>query len=157
MIGFISALVSTIVGVWQSVYLKMLMRLGLEKNFVSILLFHHIQLHWTNGTLSWILLFPVVLITEYSEGSWRNLSISYLLVSSIIQYMSSIASYYVQLFVLSHWQTMSLVTSLSYSITSTFKRVAIILASVVYFGKTLTWSNLLGITIASIGMCILVS
>ena len=42
MIGFISALVSTIVGVWQSVYLKMLMRLGLEKNFVSILLFHHI-------------------------------------------------------------------------------------------------------------------
>ena len=52
---------------------------------------------------------------------------------------------------------MSLVTSLSYSITSTFKRVAIILASVVYFGKTLTWSNLLGITIASIGMWILVS
>ena len=34
MVGFISALVSTIVGVWQSVYLKMLMRLGLEKNFV---------------------------------------------------------------------------------------------------------------------------
>lgn len=34
MIGFVSALVSTIVGVWQSVYLKMLMRMGLEKNFV---------------------------------------------------------------------------------------------------------------------------
>lgn len=34
MIGFMSALISTIVGVWQSVYLKMLMRLGLEKNFV---------------------------------------------------------------------------------------------------------------------------
>lgn len=47
---------------------------------------------------------------------------------------------------------MSLVTSLSYSIASTFKRVTIILASVAYFGKKLTWSNLLGITIASVGM-----
>lgn len=34
-IGFVCALVSTIVGVWQSVYLKMLMRMGMEKNFVS--------------------------------------------------------------------------------------------------------------------------
>lgn len=35
MIGFLSALISTIVGVWQSVYVKMLMRLGLEKNYVG--------------------------------------------------------------------------------------------------------------------------
>lgn len=35
-IGFISALISTIVGVSQSVYLKMLMRMGFEKNFVRI-------------------------------------------------------------------------------------------------------------------------
>ena len=35
MIGFVSALVSTVVGVWQSVYLKMLRRMGLEKNFVG--------------------------------------------------------------------------------------------------------------------------
>ena len=34
-IGFVSALISTIVGVWQSVYVKMLMRLGLEKNYVG--------------------------------------------------------------------------------------------------------------------------
>lgn len=33
-IGFISALISTIVGVSQSVYLKMLMRMGFDKNFV---------------------------------------------------------------------------------------------------------------------------
>ena len=40
-IGFISALISTIVGVSQSVYLKMLMRMGLEKNFVfAIRSFH---------------------------------------------------------------------------------------------------------------------
>ena len=41
MIGFLSALVSTVVGVWQSVYLKMLMRLGLEKNFVSMIFINH--------------------------------------------------------------------------------------------------------------------
>lgn len=46
---------------------------------------------------------------------------------------------------------MSLVTSLSYSICSTFKRVAIILASAYYFDKTLTMSNLFGILVASIG------
>ena len=38
-IGFVSALISTIVGVSQSVYLKMLMRMGFEKNFVFICLF----------------------------------------------------------------------------------------------------------------------
>lgn len=47
---------------------------------------------------------------------------------------------------------MSLVTSLSYSICSTFKRVAIILASAAYFKKTLTVSNLFGIVVASAGM-----
>ena len=41
MIGFMSALVSTVVGVWQSVYLKMLMRLGLEKNFVLVLFIYY--------------------------------------------------------------------------------------------------------------------
>ena len=54
------------------------------------------QLHWTNGTLSWILLLPIVVITEYSEGSWRNINLKHLFISSIIQYMSSIASYYVR-------------------------------------------------------------
>ena len=39
-IGFVCALVSTIVGVWQSVYLKMLMRMGMEKNFVRVFLTH---------------------------------------------------------------------------------------------------------------------
>lgn len=53
------------------------------------------QLHWTNGTLSWILLLPIVVITEYSEGSWKNINVKHLFISSIIQYMSSIASYYV--------------------------------------------------------------
>ncbi|KAK8796957.1 hypothetical protein WA588_001082 [Blastocystis sp. NMH] len=140
-IGFVSALISTIVGVWQSVYVKMLMRLGLEKNY----------LHWTNGTLSWILLLPIVMITEYSEGSWRNINVKHLFISSIIQYMSSIASYYVSVREVPYGKTMSLVTSLSYSIASTFKRVAIILTSVLYFGKTLSFSNILGICVASIG------
>ena len=36
-VGFVCALISTIVGVWQSVYLKMLMRMGMEKNFVGSL------------------------------------------------------------------------------------------------------------------------
>lgn len=32
--GFLCALISTIIGVWQSVYLKMLMKMGFEKNYV---------------------------------------------------------------------------------------------------------------------------
>lgn len=92
-----------------------------------------------------------MVITEYSEGSWKNISVRHLFVSSIIQYMSSIASYYVRVMGFDDEQTMSLVTSLSYSIASTFKRVAIILTSVIYFGKTLSLSNILGICVASIG------
>ncbi|KAK8829869.1 hypothetical protein WA577_001261 [Blastocystis sp. JDR] len=131
MVGFMSALVSTVVGVWQSVYLKMLMRMGLEKNF----------LHWCNGTFSWILLMPIVLYYEYRVGSWRNINFKHLIISSLVQYLSSIASYY----------TMSLVTSLSYSIASTLKRVSIIISSVLYFGKSITLSNLFGIAVASFG------
>ena len=130
-VGFVCALISTIVGVWQSVYLKMLMRMGMEKNF----------LHWCNGTVSWVLLLPIVFFCEYNMGTYRHINVANLVISAVVQYMSSIASYY----------TMSLVTSLSYSICSTFKRVSIILASVAYFGKTLTLSNLLGIIIASLG------
>lgn len=95
------------------------------------------------------------MITEYSEGSWKNINVKHLFVSSIIQYMSSIASYYVRVKGFDNEQTMSLVTSLSYSIASTFKRVAIILTSVVYFGKTLSLSNILGICVASIGTMLL--
>ena len=90
------------------------------------------------------------MITEYSEGSWRNINVKHLFISSIIQYMSSIASYYVSV-----REVPSLVTSLSYSIASTFKRVAIILTSVLYFGKTLSFSNILGICVASIGSVLL--
>lgn len=46
---------------------------------------------------------------------------------------------------------MSLVTSLSYSIASTLKRVSIIISSVLYFGKSITLSNLFGIAVASFG------
>ena len=34
LVGFIYAILSTVIGVWQGVYLKMLMRTGLQKNFV---------------------------------------------------------------------------------------------------------------------------
>lgn len=32
--GFICALLSTIIGVWQSIYLKMLMHMGMDRNYV---------------------------------------------------------------------------------------------------------------------------
>lgn len=35
--GFLCALISTVIGVWQSIYLKMLMKLGFEKNYVPLL------------------------------------------------------------------------------------------------------------------------
>ena len=53
-VGFICALASTIVGVWQGVYLKMLMKTGLTKEYVYFFLFCrlvdsfvqlHIELH----------------------------------------------------------------------------------------------------------------
>lgn len=94
---------------------------------------------------------PIVLYYEYRVGSWRNINIKHLLVSSIVQYLSSIASYYVITGNGCNAQTMSLVTSLSYSIASTLKRVSIIISSVLYFGKPITFSNLFGIAVASFG------
>ena len=46
---------------------------------------------------------------------------------------------------------MFLLSSLSYSITSTFKRVAIILTTSLFFGKHLSFENVLGVAIATVG------
>ena len=94
---------------------------------------------------------PIVLYYEYRVGSWRNINFKHLLISSLVQYLSSIASYYVVAEKEPNAQTMSLVTSLSYSIASTLKRVSIIISSVLYFGKSITLSNLFGIAVASFG------
>ena len=37
LLGFFYALSSTVISVWQGVYLKMLMRTGLHKNFVHLM------------------------------------------------------------------------------------------------------------------------
>ena len=94
---------------------------------------------------------PIVLYYEYRVGSWRNINFKHLIISSLVQYLSSIASYYVVAEKEPNAQTMSLVTSLSYSIASTLKRVSIIISSVLYFGKSITLSNLFGIAVASFG------
>ena len=94
---------------------------------------------------------PIVLYYEYRVGSWRNINLKHLIISSLVQYLSSIASYYVVAGNEPKAQTMSLVTSLSYSIASTLKRVSIIISSVLYFGKSITLSNLFGIAVASFG------
>ena len=94
---------------------------------------------------------PIVLYYEYRVGSWRNINFKHLIISSLVQYLSSIASYYVVAEKEPNAQTMSLVTSLSYSIASTLKRVSIIISSVQYFGKSITLSNLFGIAVASFG------
>ena len=47
---------------------------------------------------------------------------------------------------------MYLLSSLSYSIASTFKRVSIIIATTIIFHKTLSFGNIAGIAVASIGI-----
>ena len=47
---------------------------------------------------------------------------------------------------------MYLLSSLSYSIASTFKRVSIIIATTIIFHKTLSFGNMAGIAVASIGI-----
>ena len=94
---------------------------------------------------------PIVLYYDYPVGSWRNINFKHLIISSLVQYLSTLASYYVVAEKEPNAQTMSLVTSLSYSIASTLKRVSIIISSVLYFGKSITLSNLFGIAVASFG------
>lgn len=43
--------------------------------------------------VSWILLLPLVVINEVRQGTWRDLNFSNLIISSVVQYLSSIASY----------------------------------------------------------------
>ncbi|KAK8825638.1 hypothetical protein WA577_000809, partial [Blastocystis sp. JDR] len=129
--GFGCALVSTIVSVWQGVYLKMLMKRGLTKEFI----------HLCNCTLSCILLLPVIITMELRRESTTYIRWGDMVLSALIQYVSSISSY----------KAMFLLSSLSYSITSTFKRVAIIVATSLFFGKRLSAGNVLGVGIATIG------
>lgn len=93
LVGFVCALLSTIIGVWQGIYLKMLMRTGLQKNFVATKSFNYNQIHLCNATISSILLFPLVLYMEYSNSSFHHIHVKGVLLSALLQYLSSISSY----------------------------------------------------------------
>ncbi|KAK8798788.1 hypothetical protein WA158_007872 [Blastocystis sp. Blastoise] len=130
--GFIFALLSTLTSVWQSIYVKMLMRYGIDKDY----------LHLLNGLLSVILLCPCVIIYEYYNKTYESINIKGMILCSLLQYFASIGSY----------KSLSLISSLTYSILNTFKRVAIIIISALYFGKYLSSQNIFGIVIAVLGV-----
>ena len=151
--GFICALLSTVIGVWQSIYLKMLMKFGFEKNFVCIcVLWIKVKVHLCNGLLSCILLFPVVLVMEWRSVSFHHLQWGNIAISALLQYCSSISSYSVWLHCFGNIQAMYLLSSLSYSIASTFKRVSIIIVTSIVFHKVLSIGNVAGIFVATVGM-----
>lgn len=97
--GFICALLSTIIGVWQSIYLKMLMHMGMDRNYVrfAIRFFLTAQVHLCNGLLSCCILLPIVVFFEVRRSTYQLIRWDHVFISAFLQYLSSISSYSVRL------------------------------------------------------------
>lgn len=93
--GFICALLSTIIGVWQSIYLKMLMHMGMDRNYVLLCdwLILPVQVHLCNGLLSCCILFPIVVFFEVRRSTYQMIRWDHVFISAFLQYLSSISSY----------------------------------------------------------------
>jgi solute carrier family 35 protein E1 len=135
LIGFLSAILSTFIFSCQNVYSKKLFR---EDRIDWMML-----LFYTSG-VSFCLMFPFVLVVEVPNLTLTS-SLSHLVVlyatNGFCHFMQNILAFFV----------LSLISPLTYAIANTFKRVFVIVASIIYFQNRVKLLNLLGVCIAIVG------
>jgi solute carrier family 35 protein E1 len=131
-IGFFSAILSTFIFSCQNVYSKKLFRED-RIDWMMLLLY-------TSG-VSFCLMLPFVLLAEVPSLQ-LNSSLSHLIVlyatNGFCHFMQNILAFFV----------LSLISPLTYAIANTFKRVFVIVASIIYFQNRVALLNLLGVCIA---------
>lgn len=140
LVGLISALVSTMGFSLQNIY---------SKKVLKDTEIHHLRLLHMLGRLALLMFLPVWLFVDFRvvsqptllfNGSYRTLVL--LLADGILNWLQNIIAFSV----------MSLVTPLTYSVSSAFKRIFVIGVSLFILGNPVTGLNILGMMLTIVGV-----
>lgn len=140
LIGLISALASTMGFSLQNIYSKKVLK---ETEM------HHLRLLHLLGRLALLMFLPVWLFFDFQlviqpsllfNGSYRTLVL--LLADGILSWLQNIIAFSV----------MSMVTPLTYSVSSAFKRIFVIGVSLFILGNPVTGMNILGMLLTCVGV-----
>lgn len=123
----------------QNVFTKKILIEGFDKYNVF---YNYLQTHFYNCLISASLITPLAIISEYNNPTLFKVSWSKLLISCFTAYFAGITAYSV----------VNKISSLSFSVLSSFKRVFVVLYSAWYFHHTLKPLNYLGIGICTVGL-----
>lgn len=129
--GFIAVLLSACVSALQS---------GLFKRLLGHEVFTPLQIHLCISSIALAISLPSAVVYE-SDVLFSDIPFQLLLVSIAMAYVQTLASMYV----LSH------VSVTTHAVLNTFKRLIVIVLSILHFGNPVSWSNCLGMAIALLG------
>jgi len=139
-LGFITALGSTIVFTWQNAFSKKVFRGGDMD---------HMNLLFYTAFFAFLFIFPIWVVVDLPnlfldggyEGRGWNL-ISMCLLNGVCHFGQNITAF----------TFMTNVTPLTYTVFNTFKRVFVIVSSILYFGNSILPLNAVGIGLAVLGV-----
>ncbi|CAF1213238.1 unnamed protein product [Rotaria sordida] len=136
-IGLISALFSTCLLALQNIYSKKTLK------YINI---HHLALLSVLSKLSWCLLIPFWFLFDGSHMDIRReltpTVIYFILIDGLCNFIYNVLAF----------TMISYLSSLSYAIASSTKRITIIIMSIIIFHNRITYMNLFGISLTLIGV-----
>ncbi|CAF1129020.1 unnamed protein product [Rotaria sordida] len=136
-IGLISALFSTCLLALQNIYSKKTLK------YINI---HHLALLSVLSKLSWCLLIPFWFLLDGSHMDIRReltpTVIYFILIDGLCNFIYNVLAF----------TMISYLSTLSYAIASSTKRITIIIMSIIIFHNRITYMNLFGISLTLIGV-----
>jgi len=106
---------------------------------------HHFQLLATLGRLAFIMFLPIwmfVDLAHISRRSWSSTTYILLFIDGLLNFLQNLLAFTV----------LSLVTPLTYAVVNASKRIAIITISILLLKNPITWTNIVGMTLAVSGV-----
>ena len=153
--GFLCAMLSTIVFVFQNVYSK---KLGSDLDEHQMLFYTGITcfcclaplwLLWRVWAYA-VLISPSSSLSAEASSDWASLFSSFF--HLLFMYLCSGISYFIQN--LTAVMILKRMNPVSYSIGNTLKRVVVIISSILYFGNPISTRNAIGMTLALSGVAL---
>lgn len=133
--GFLCSCASALMKVFQNIYTKLLFKQGH---------FSFWEIHLYCGVCSLAMLLPVLLLEGIGGASnpFAVFPVVSLILCSALQYVSSVASY----------KVLHLCSHLTFTVLNVLKRLFIIVAGLLFYRQGVTPLNILGVTLAMLGI-----
>jgi drug/metabolite transporter (DMT)-like permease len=146
-IGFVCALISTIIFVVQNIFSKKLFNEARYRTASTRKKLDKLNLLFYSGTFAFIMMFPLWI---YYDGFRLSDSIDDINVHLIFLFFLNGVTHFSQAMLA--FSVLSLVSPITYSIASLCKRIFVITASILYFGDPVSFPQGMGILLTFVGL-----